>query len=43
MIKLKKFFELLAMLIMLPFNISKGQKKKAYKKIKQQMVSVNLL
>ncbi|WP_408032310.1 hypothetical protein [Tenacibaculum xiamenense] len=41
--KLLQFFELIRLLILLPFKISNGKKKQAYKKIKQQMISVNLL
>lgn len=35
--------ELFRLIFILPFKIFKGRKKQAYKKIKQQMISVNLL
>ena len=42
--KLLQFIELIWLLITLPFGISiNGKKKQAYKKIKQQMISLNLL
>lgn len=41
--KLLQVFELIRLIILLPFKISNGKKKQAYKKIKQQMISVNLL
>ena len=41
--KLKKIAALVWLLVKLPFNITNGYKKHAYKEIKSQMVSVNLL
>jgi len=41
--KLIKFIELIWLFIKLPFNITNGQKKHAYREIKTLMVSVNLL
>ncbi len=41
--KLLQILELFRLLIILPLNISNGQKKSAYQKIKRQMKSVNLL
>ncbi len=41
--KVLQFFELLRLLIILPFRISNGYKKQAYQKIKRQMMLVNLL
>ncbi len=41
--KLLDFFELLRLIILLPFKISNGHKKHAYQKIKRQMLLVNLL
>jgi len=40
---LLKILELFRLLVLLPFNISNGHKKRAYQKIKKQMISVNLL
>ncbi len=41
--KALQFFELLRLLIVLPFKISNGHKKRAYQKVKRQMMLVNLL
>ncbi len=41
--KLLQILELLRLLILLPIKISNGQKKRAYQRIKRQMMSVNLL
>lgn len=38
-----KLIELVWLFIKLPFNITNGHKKEAYKKIKTVMISVNLL
>ena len=43
---MKKFLQLLRiaqLFILLPFEISKGSKKRAYMKIKEMMVAANLL
>lgn len=41
--KMLQILELFRLLILLPFNITNGHKKRAYQKIKRQMMSVNLL
>lgn len=41
--KLNKILQLVKLLAMLPIDVSNGRKKKAYRKIKQQMISANLL
>lgn len=41
--KLLKILELLKLIFLLPFEISNGSKKRAYRKIKQLMISANLL
>lgn len=41
--KLQQIGQLLLLLVQLPFKISNGQKKHTYKKIKQLMISANLL
>ncbi len=41
--KLLQIGQLIVLFIELPFQISNGHKKKAYKKIKQLMISANLL
>ena len=41
--KITQILELIWLFIKLPFEISNGQKKRAYQKIKTLMVSANLL
>ncbi|WP_418645889.1 hypothetical protein [Tenacibaculum insulae] len=41
--KTLQFLNLFKMLVLLPFNVSNGYKKRAYKEIKKQMMLVNLL
>ncbi len=41
--KLLQIGHIVVLFIELPFQISKGHKKRAYKKIKQLMISANLL
>jgi len=41
--KFKQILELIWMLVKLPFQISNGNQKQAYRNIKTQMISVNLL
>lgn len=41
--KLLQILELLWLLILLPFQLSNGHKKRAYQKIKRVMMAANLL
>lgn len=41
--KLLQIGQIMVLFVQLPFEISNGNKKRAYKKIKQLMVSANLL
>ncbi len=41
--KLLQFLRIIQLFLLLPFEISKGSKKKAYMKIKKTMVAANLL
>lgn len=41
--KLLHFFELLRLLVVLPFEVSDGKKKHTYKKIKQILISIKLI
>ncbi len=41
--KMLQVFELFRLIILLPFNVTNGRKKRAYQKIKRQLMSVNLL
>jgi len=38
-----QIFKIFRLLILLPFEISKGSKKRAYRKIKMLMITANLL
>lgn len=41
--KLLRLVEVVGLFVQLPFRLYKGQKKEAYKQIKESMISANLL
>jgi len=43
MTKLLQILKIIQLFLFLPFEISKGSKKKAYQRLKQMMVQANLL
>lgn len=41
--KISQLLELIGLIISLPFKISNGQKKRAYREIKKQLISTKLI